>query len=305
MTQKILLTGGAGFIGSHTAELLVERRYKVLVIDNFSTGRSENLKDFRGSVGVCDITDMGDLETVFNKFRPDSVIHLAAQSAITTAWNDPVKDAEVNIRGTLNLLTLALKYNVQKFVFASTSAVYGKGHPVLSSSEKHTCEPDTPYGISKRAAEFYIQLLFPNHVILRYANVYGPRQRPIGENQVVARVFDHFIHGADFAIVGDGRQKRDFVYVSDVAHANYLALATNATGVFNIASGRSHSVNEVLWEIEDHYGVTGYRWEHTDTKDERGSAFLSGAKAAKYMGWKPYISLPNGIALTAEWWKDA
>lgn len=302
MTQKILLTGGAGFIGSHTADLLLERRYKILVIDNFSTGKSENLKGFHGSVDVCDITDMVGLETVFNKFRPDSVVHLAAQSAITTAWNDPVKDQDVNIRGTLNLLMLAKKYGVEKFVFASTSAVYGKGSHFTTSNEKSACDPDTPYGVSKLAAEHYIRLLFPNHVIQRYANIYGPRQRPIGENQVVARVFDHFLKGADFAVVGDGKQKRDFVYVSDAAYANYLAVATGVTGTFNIASGRSHSVNDVLWQIEDHFGVIGYQWEHTDKQDGRGSVFISGAKAARYMGWKSSVSLRDGIALTAEWW---
>lgn len=302
MTQKILLTGGAGFIGSHTADLLAERRFKVLALDDFSTGRMENLKNFRGSVEVCDITDAVRLGIVFDKFRPDSVVHLAAQSAITTAWNDPAMDQDVNIRGTLNLLILAKKYNISKFVFASTSAVYGKGSRFAASSEKSICNPDTPYGISKLAAEHYIRLLFPNHAILRYANIYGSRQKPIGENQVVARVFNHFLKGANFAVIGDGRQKRDFVYVSDAAYANYLAIATGATGTFNIASGSSHSVNDVLWRIEEHFDVIGYRWEHTDQPDERGSVYISGAKAARHMGWKPSVSLRDGIALTAEWW---
>lgn len=304
MTKKILLTGAGGFIGSHTAEILTERRYKVLAVDNFSTGRMENLKNFRGMISPLDITDRKNLESEFNGFRPDIVVHLAAQSAITTAWNDPDKDADVNIHGTLNLLSLAKKYGVEKFVFASTSAVYGKGNRYWASTEKDRTEPNTPYGVSKLAAEHYIRMMFPNHVIFRYANVYGPRQRPIGENQVVARAFDHFIHGADFAVVGNGNQKRDFVYVGDVAYANLFAVMDNAIGTFNVASGRSYSVNDVLYELEDYFDVHGYQWTRTDKQDERGSVYLSGAKIRKQMGWNPTVRLAEGIALTAEWWRN-
>lgn len=302
--NKVLITGAAGFIGSHTALYLEAHRYKVIALDNFSTGRTENLKDFRGSVEVCDITDWKMLETVFNRFRPDSVIHLAAQSAITTAWGDPQRDMQVNIAGTLNLLMLSRKYDVKRFVFSSTAAVYGKGLRFFSSAEWHPCQPDTPYGVSKLAAEHYIRLFFPNHVILRYANIYGPRQRPIGENQVVARAFDHFIHGADFSVVGDGRQKRDFVYVGDVAYANYLAMAGNKNGTFNVASGKSSSVNEVLREIEKYYSVEGYRWTHTDKPDERGSVYMDGSKFHREFGRKPSLDLAAGIQLTAEWWRE-
>lgn len=302
--MKVLVTGAGGFIGSHTVDYLVSRRYKVLALDNFSTGKTENLKDFHGPVEVCDITDLKLLEMVFNKFRPDAIIHLAAQSAITIAWNDPQKDMDTNIRGTLNLLMLAKKYGVNKFVFSSTSAVYGKGNKFFSSNEQDSCSPDTPYGISKLAAEHYIRLLFPNHVILRYANIYGPRQRPIGENQVIARAFDHFIHGADFSVVGDGKQKRDFVFVGDVVYANYTALAERQTGTFNIASGKSLSVNRVLSALESHFGVIGYRWAHTNTKDERGSAYLSGRSFTQKFGWKPTVGLEDGITQTAEWWSN-
>lgn len=302
--MNVLVTGGAGFIGSHTANLLIERRMKVMVLDNFSTGKSENLKGFTGQIADCDITSEKHLEIVFRQFRPDVILHLAAQSAITTAWDDPGKDEHVNIRGTLNLLMLAKKYNARRFVFASTSAVYGPGSPIMASREFFAVKPETPYGISKAAAENYIRLFFPNHVVLRYANVYGPRQRPIGENQVVARAFAHFIKGDDFKVVGHGNQKRDFVYVQDVAWANYLAVVSASKGVYNVASGKSKSVNEVLRAIEKYYAVDGYRWEHTRQQDERGSVYLSGDKFKDTFGWTPVVGIAEGIAHTAEWWRE-
>jgi UDP-glucose 4-epimerase len=302
--MNVMITGGAGFIGSHTANLMAERRFKVMVLDNFSTGKSENLKGYSGGLADCDITNEKQLELVFRQFRPDVILHLAAQSAITTAWDDPGKDEHVNIRGTLNLLMLARKYSARRFVFASTSAVYGPGSPIMASREFFSPKPETPYGVSKMAAENYIRLFFDNHVILRYANVYGPRQRPIGENQVVARAFAHFCHGADFQVVGDGNQKRDFVYVEDVAHANYLSAIGGEAGTYNVASGYSYSVNAVLAEIERYYAVKGYGWVHTRNQDKRGSVYLSGDKFRKTFGWMPMIGITKGITRTAEWWKQ-
>ena len=299
--MKVLITGAAGFIGSHTADYLIAKRMKVLALDNFSTGKTENLKEFRGSIELCDVTDINMLEVVFNKFRPDSVIHLAAQSAITTAWSDPEKDMKVNIEGTVNIINMCRKYEVKKLVFSSTAAVYGKSG-FFASNEKHTCNPDTPYGISKMSAEQYIRLLFPNHVILRYANIYGPRQVPVGENQLVARALSHLIKGDSFQVVGDGKQKRDFVFVGDVAHANYLALTGSKFGTFNIASGKSHAVNDVLWEIEDYYDVP-YQWSHTKKNDERGNVYMNGNKFKDKFGWSPVIDLQSGIDLTIKWWE--
>ena len=300
--MNIMITGGAGFIGSHTANLLAERRFKVMVLDNFTTGKVENLKGFQGPIEDCDITNQKQLEHAFRKFRPDAIIHLAAQSAISTAWDNPTKDADVNILGTLNLLMLAKKYSTRRFVFASTSAVYGPGSPIMASREFFAQKPETPYGVSKAAAENYISMFFGSHVILRYANVYGPRQRSIGENQVIARAFDHLKHGADFWVVGHGKQKRDFVYVEDVAYANYLAAIGGETGTYNVASGHSYSVNTVLTEVKNYYKISGYAWEHTKQQDERGSVYLNSDKFRNAFGWMPMISLKDGIAKTAEWW---
>lgn len=308
--MRILITGGAGFIGSHTAVFLEDRQKDVLVVDNFSTGKTENLRDFLQNIEVSDIRDIEKMNAVFKDFRPEAVLHLAGQSAISTAWESPELDLSVNGEGTLIMLRLAQRYNVKKFVFSSTSAVYGKqkywwnGGGGGFLNENMPANPDTPYGISKLAAENYVRLLFPNHVILRYANIYGPRQDPIGMNQVIARAFRHFIHGDDFAVVGDGYQTRDFVYVGDVCAANYLALVDDATGTFNVASGKSYSVNEVLREIEKVYGVPGYKWEHTSEPDERGNVYMNGNLIRKILGWKPAVSLELGIRLTAKAWES-
>lgn len=302
--MKILITGGAGFIGSHTAKCFSSRNYPVCVVDNFSTGKTENLKGFRGKIEPCDITDQTTMRQIFSDFRPDAVIHLAAQSAITTAFEDPCRDLDVNGLGTLVVLKLAREFKVEKIVFSSTSAVYGKGNRFSASKEIDPCVPDTPYGISKLAAEQYIRLFFPNHVILRYANIYGPFQQPVGQNQVIARAFRHFLHGDDFFVVGDGKQKRDFVYVDDIANLNFLAVVEKKfKGTFNACSGRSYSVNEVLHEMEEIYDVGGYRWTHSHKKDDRGNVYINNSAIRAEIGWHPVVTLGEGLKLTAAWWE--
>jgi len=300
---RILCTGGAGFIGSTTALML--KHHQVIVVDNFSTGKTENLKHFRGKICPGDITDMEFMDRIFTDFLPEAVLHLAAQSAISTAYSDPQKDMQVNGIGTLNLIKLALKYGVQRFVFSSTSAVYKPPRPFFASvgiNEFWPVKPETPYGISKLAAEQYIRTLFPNHLILRYGNVYGPRQKSIGENQVIARAFAHFIHGDDFSIIGHGNQKRDFVYVGDISRCNIAALNSNLVGTFNAASGRSYSVNQVLAEIEKIFDVRGYGWEHTRHNDPRGDVALNVSQIRRKLGWNPDVSLQDGLIATADWW---
>ena len=299
--MKIIVTGGAGFIGSHTCNLLEKSGHEVLVVDNFSTGKSENLQGFRGKVALADITDLELLEKAFSDFRPESILHLAAQSAITTSWDDPAKDLSANGIGTLNLLKISKKYGVRRFVFSSTSAVYresGSGR----MNEAWQCEPSTPYGISKLAAEQYVRAFFPNHLVLRYGNVYGERQKSIGENQVVARAFAHFINGNEFRINGNGRQKRDFVHVSDIAYANCYALTDNVVGTFNAATGKSFSVNEVLSILEKIYDVPGYKWEHTKTNDPRGDVNIGVGSIRREIGWVAVVKLEEGLKRTADWW---
>jgi len=302
---RILCTGGAGFIGSNTVNMLVKNHHKVVVVDNFSSGHTENLKGFHGRIFPCDITDPELLERIFSEFMPEAVLHLAAQSAISTALDNPQYDMRVNGIGTLNLLNLSKKYGVGRFVFSSTSAVYKESNPLfgVGMNEQWAIEPGSPYGISKLAAEQYIRTMFPNHMILRYANVYGPPQRSIGENQVVARAFAHFINGDDFKVTGHGNQKRDFVYVDDIAYCNLEALRSNVIGTFNAASGRSYSVNQVLAEIEKIYDVPGYKWTHTKHNDPRGDVYLNPSLIRRKVGWNAEKSLAEGLKLTSEWWE--
>lgn len=303
--MRILISGAAGFVGSHTADLLVKRKHKVCIVDNFSTGRTENLKGFHGKIQPCDITDLHVLEQAFAEFQPEAVLHLAAQSAITTAIANPQADLAINGIGTLNMIRLSQKYGVNRFVFSSTSAVYRENKPFLGGgiSEKWPKEPQSPYGVSKLACEQYIRTMFPNHMILRYGNIYGPRQRSIGDNQVIAKVFEHFILGADFWVHGHGNQKRDFVYVGDVAYANLVALTEPVIGTFNVSSGTSHSINQILSEIETIYGVKGYAWEHTRQNDPRNYVNLDVSAFRRETGWQAVVYLHEGLRKTAEWWE--
>jgi len=302
--MKILITGAAGFVGSHSAELLSRRGHEVHALDNFSTGRSENLKNFRGKITPCDITDIRLLEKEFFDFAPDAVLHLAAQSAITTSISAPQHDMKVNGIGTLNVLKMANKYCVKRLVFSSTSAVYSEQRSLFPMSEGFSLSPASPYGISKMACEMYVQMMFPNHLIMRYGNVYGPRQKPIGDNLVIARAFDHFVNGEKFSVNGHGNQKRDFVYVGDVANCNMEALTSDVVGTFNVASGKSTSVNQVLKEIEKLYGVPGYRWDHTRENDARGNVGMNVSSIKRHLGWSAYTSISEGMEMTFKWWEN-
>lgn len=313
--MRILVTGGAGFIGSHTAEMLRNVGNEVFILDNFSTGKIENIfcgdeKSFRDrklTVEECDINDLAGVSDIFHTFEPEAVIHLAAQSAISTAINDPAKDCMVNAVGTLNMLKASMQYGVKRFVFSSTSAVYGEyKKPVLFErgiSESHPTAPSNPYGISKWMAESYIRLLFPNHVILRYGNVFGPRQVPIGENQVIPRMIKHFLYGDKFYIHGSGNQSRDFVYVDDVVRANLYALLAGSPGTYNIGSGKPVSINYIAQIIETIFAVPGYKWDHTPDEDPRYYIKLDNSAAVNSLSWLPKTSLAEGISRTVEWWQ--
>jgi UDP-glucose 4-epimerase len=302
--MKIICTGGAGFIGSHTAQLLEKRGHKVMVLDNFTTGKTQNLKGFHGKIQLGDITDMRLLEGIFDEFLPDAVIHLAAQSAITNSIAAPTHDLRINASGTINLLLQAKKHKVKRFVFSSTSAVYSEENTWFGLEERHHLSPQNPYGISKMAAEQYVRTMFPNHLIMRYGNVYGPRQTPIGGNQVIARALQHFIKGDSFQVNGHGKQKRDFVYVGDVADFNVEALTRSIIGTFNVASGKSYTVNEVLTQLEFLFDVPGYKWEHNNEIDPRSSIKMNVSKIYRDFGWKAYTPLKDGLQQTSDWWRE-
>jgi len=299
--MKILVTGGAGFIGSHVVESLQKANDDILVLDDFSTGHMRNIEHLLTYANVHivdhDISTMPNLATLFVQFKPDFVIHLAAQAAITTAKNDPLRDLHVNGIGTLNLLTMAERYQVSRFVYASTSAVYGDKNYRMPVAEKNPLMPDNKYGISKLTGEHYVRLSKLPATILRFGNVYGPRQVPIGENQVIARMIRHFEKGDEFYIFGDGKQKRDFVFVEDVAQAVKVAMGRG--GIYNIASGKSVSVNEIAKTVARIYEAEGYQWEHKlERQDTRMNVRMNVSEAWEGLTWKAHTSLEDGLKRT-------
>lgn len=304
--MRVLVTGGAGFIGSHVCDALADHGYEVLVFDDFSTGKTENIRVpgarhkhafVRGSVSGENL----DIFSTIRRWKPDAIIHLAAQSAISTSLADPAHDMEVNGLGTLNVLQVASKYGVKRFVFASTSAVYSESDMVLH--EFSPLGPNTPYGVSKLAAEGYVQTFFPGAVILRFGNVYGPRQVPLGENQLLSRMIRHFKYGDKFYIHGSGDQMRDFVYVEDVARA-VVASLDGTKGIYNIASGQPHSVNGIATLVEKTYDVPGYKWEHTETEDPRQWVCMDIRAAEEFLSWHPKVDIIEGVARTIGWWES-
>jgi len=295
--MKILITGVAGFIGSHTAEKFLEEGHQVVGIDDYSTGNHRNVPDDVGFF-CYDVTDYKIMEEVIAEVNPDAIIHLAAQPSLLESVEYPEFDASVNIIGTINLAKIARDLGVSRFVFSSTSAVYSS-----PDTREDTLEffPDTPYGISKRAAELYIRSLLPNTgVVLRYGNVYGPRQVPLGENQIVPRVLDHIYGEKKFEIYGDGKQTRDYVYVKDVANANYLAITEPLPEdfAFNVGTGKDISVIDLLKEIAGLTAFTGKFDVGPGKLGERRQVIMPSSLIKEQLGWEPEFSLHEGLKKT-------
>lgn len=316
--SRILVTGAAGFIGSHVAQLLA-KNHKVFALDNLSsTGDWKNLFNSPlGLVGVNDtsILDAHYLSKLVGSWKIDAVVHLAAQPSLQTSWKAADIDAQTNIVGTINLLGLCQRYKVKRFVFASTSAVYAPREDGFYSEDSKV-GPQTPYGVSKAAAEHYIRISGIPYVILRLGNVYGPRQVPLGENQLIPRALTHIYQDEPFEIYGDGEQKRDFVYVRDVARAFVDSVRSNVEGTFNIATGDSHSVNSVLKYIyyRTHFAGLGELignedpawssyWKHGSAKPkELQKIILSCELAERSLGWIRSTGIHLGIQKTIEAW---
>lgn len=299
--MRILITGAAGFIGSHVTELLQEADHDIFLVDNLSTGKPENLG--WGQFLKASILDHMLMNRVFNDFKPEIVVHLAAQPAISTSIKNPWLDFDTNVRGTMVLIQCCQAFGVKRMVFSSTSAVYDSDADFCREHET-PLDPDSPYGISKVTAEMYIRHLLPDSVILRFGNVYGPRQEPLGENQLIARMIRHFEYGDNFYIHGDGTQSRDFVYVGDVAQAVLRSITTGSPGIYNIASGVSYPVNGIAKLFEMMYGVEGYKWEHDADRGERYHVSMDVNLAKEELLWTAKMPIHRGINLTLDWWKN-
>ena len=303
--MKILVTGGAGFIGSNVSDALVKDGHEVTVLDNLSTGKEENINPEVKFYNV-DLLDIESLELAFREFKPDVVNHHAAQIDVRKSVEDPAFDAETNIIGSINLFELSINYGVRRIIFSSTGgALYGEPEK-LPADEYTPIEPISPYGVAKYCVENYLnyfkRLYGVERVILRYANVYGPRQDPLGEAGVVAIFIGKILKGEKPVILGDGTQTRDYIYVEDVVKANVLALE-GKEGTYNIGTGKETSVNEL---IEIFSKVLGHEIKPEYAPPRKGEVHrisLDGEKAKRELGFVPKYSLEEGIKKTIEWYK--
>lgn len=306
--MKIFVTGGAGFIGSHVVDAYVELGHEVMVVDDLSTGKVENLNS-EVRFEKMDIRDQGIVK-LLTEFDPDIVNHHAAHILVGKSVADPAHDAEVNIMGTLNLMQAAIKAKtVKHIVFASTGgAMYG--NKPTPFDESMMPQPFSPYGISKRAAELYLYFFFNQYEIgytsLRYANVYGPRQNPHGEAGVVSIFIENLLQSKQPVINGDGTQTRDYVYVGDVARANAQALESMISGEFNIGTGIETDVNQIYQLVSQACNKGHVVPDYGSPRPgEQQTSSLDCSKAKNELGWKPSIDLQKGIKLTAEYFLQA
>lgn len=298
----VLVTGGAGFIGSHSVDLLIESGYRACVVDNLSTGRRENLNPKAGFFQV-DVADLPSLKKAFEEAKPNFVLHQAAQVSLANSFKDPGFDASSNILGSINVLECCRLFSVKKAVLASSCAVYGTPDK-LPVSESQPAKPASPYAVSKLAAEHYFfhygKIPGFDCVVLRYGNVFGPRQSLGSETGVVSIFLQKMLEGKQPTINGDGTQTRDFVFVEDVARANLLALQKSTKcKALNIAGGRKSSINQVFSELTQATGFTQGPVFGPAVPNEVGHICLDIALAEKELGWKPDFSLRQGLKKTA------
>ncbi len=305
--RKILVTGGAGFIGSNIVDRLVELGHKVVIVDDLSTGHLRNLNR-AATFYHTSITSPG-VEEVLQREEPEIVIHHAAQVNVRESVKDPAKDAETNILGSVRLIENARLQGVEKFIYASSGgAVYGDPQ-YLPCDEEHPVRPISPYGLSKHVTEQYLELyrrLYQmDYTILRYGNVYGPRQDPKGEAGVVAIFIQAMLEGKQPSIFGTGEQERDFVYVGDVVEANVLALEKGSGRVYNIGTGVGTSVNRIFDLLK---GILKFPWRPVYHPAKPGEVFkihLDISRAKNELGWQPKTSLEEGLEMTVEHMKKS
>lgn len=301
--MNFVVTGGAGFIGSHIVDALIDSGHRVHVVDNLTTGRRENVNP-KAIFHLIDIT--GDqLGAVFEQAKPDMVIHHAAQIDVQTSMERPLLDAKVNILGTLALLEQCREHKVRKLIYASSAAVYGSPE-YLGADEGHPLRPISFYGISKQTPEHYIEIfshLFGiDYTILRYANVYGIRQDPKGEGGVVSVFVDQLLQGQQTVIFGDGEQTRDFIYVKDIVSANLAAVERGSKGIYNISWNKQTSVNNLLKLMSELCGKPfAPRYMPPRVGDIIHSR-LDNTAAKEQLGWEPRVTLRSGLRETIEYY---
>lgn len=304
--MKVLLTGGAGFIGSNVSDRLLASGHKVVIVDNLSSGKEENVPE-DATFYKLDIRDE-ELAEVFEKEQPDVVDHHAAQMSVVRSVEDPMYDGEVNVLGSLRLMEHSRKVGVKKFIYASTGgAVYGDPEE-LPATESTPLRPLCPYGISKHTVEHYLELYQRtygiDYVVLRYPNVYGPRQDPHGEAGVVAIFNKRILHGERPTIFGDGTKTRDYVFVGDIVEANMLALASNYNGILNLGRGAEVTDYQVFEAVRDALGAEIEPIYAEKRPGEIERICLDSSKAQQVLGWKPKVAFRDGVEQAAQFYKE-
>ncbi len=314
--MKILVTGGCGFIASHIVDLYVASGYEVAIVDDLSTGKKENRNE-KAQLYVKNICDE-DLEDVFVNEKLDIVNHHAAQISVPLSVENPLFDAETNIKGTIRLLELSKKYNVKKFIFASTGgAIYGEAD-IVPTNESYIPEPASPYAISKFASEKYIKFYNRQYglkfMILRYSNVYGPRQIPHGEAGVVSIFIEMMLAGEHPILYHYPEEERgmvrDYCYVKDIANASLIAAKDEKTGMYNIGTGKGTHTLDLYRHIFNAIVKKGKNIPHEFYEPRRGVtrpgdirvSTLDTAKAKEEMNWKPVYDIQAGVSEIVDWY---
>lgn len=298
--KRVIVTGGAGFIGSHVVEELLRHDYKVTVIDNFSTGYHKNIAGLPVDVYTYDVTDPGIADLILS-LHSDSIIHLAAQVSVAQSVRDPLFDEQVNVRGSLQVLHAAVRSSVGKIVFASSAAVYGS--PIeLPVTTEHPTRPESPYGLTKLTVEHYLETFYKlfqlPYCILRFSNVYGPRQDAKGEGGVVSIFSERLSQNNPPFIFGDGEQTRDFIYVKDIASAVVKSLQTEENICVNVSSGSSITINQLFRLMKKIAGSdVNAIYREARTGDIRDST-LSNEETKSLLNWKPVTDLFTGLQET-------
>ena len=303
---KVLITGGAGFIGSTLADKLIEAGHQVIIVDNLFSGKKDYIPSKAKFYHLDIVKD--DLSDVFEKERPEYVFHLAAQIDVRKAVADPDFDVNVNILGGLNVLKNVHKYNVEKIIFSSTGgAVYGEAD-IIPTPEDYPATPLSPYGIDKLCFEhylkYYYQVFKQKYTTLRFANVYGPKQYKGGEAGVVAIFCSQIASNLALTLNGDGTQTRDFVYVDDVVDALIKAMTVDYNGEINIGSNVESEVKDIIKYIEEYSEKNCELEKRPAPKGEQQRSFLDSSLAKKILSWQAKTSLKEGIKATYKWTLD-
>lgn len=305
--MRILVTGGAGFIGSHTVDALVREGHDLAVLDDLSAGRREQVNP-AARFFKADLRDAGAINEIVGRERPETIYHFAAQMDVRRSVAEPSFDASVNLVGFLNLIEAGRRSGLRRVIFSSTGgAIYGEqeGFPC---TEDHPVRPVSPYGVAKLATEkylfFYRAEYGLEYLALRYANVYGPRQDPHGEAGVVAIFCGRMLAGQQVTIFGDGEQTRDYLFVADIVRANLAALRCKTSGEFNIGTGIETSVNRLYQELAAAAGSDRQPLHAPRRSGEQRRSVISAARAAEHLRWRPEVPLSEGLRATFAFFKD-